>query len=512
MTKFKHYLLCILFVCIILSATVLIASSAPQDNCNTNQVQPTHPTANDMSTDIHVQSPCDDKDDDKPTHKHLFKLETIIKESSCQDEGEVLLVCECGATRTTRAPRANHHYQVENVCQATCEHPGYVLFRCVCGAATKEVIPQREHDFVCETTIPATCTKDGKITYACSCGTKTSVVLQKTGHDYVEVSRVAASCTKNGSITYICKCGDKKTEIIKKFGHTYQISSVVASTITVQGKQTYTCVNCTSSYSERLPLIPSPLTTDMCGKSLLNKPLPHDPYYNLAQQFFDIIDTQRNQCNTKESVSTIPLCNDLRNIDIQAWLGTKYHYAAVLYEYGLRYYQYSPIELTVRGDREAWASCQAIEQEVARILSELEIDNTVTQYEAIKRINDYMCENMYYEYDATLRDTTIMHSLTGQSGICYNYAVRFQLLCLGAGIECEYYPSSTMSHAWNKVIFSDGSHYWVDTCWNDAQYRHKDNTVTDTSVSNGVPISVVNKIRSRYLLITDEELAKTHTM
>jgi hypothetical protein len=512
MTKFKHYLLCILFVCIILSATVLIASSAPQDTCNANQMPQTHTATSNMNTYIHVQPPCDDKDDDKPTHKHLFKLETIIKESSCQDEGEVLLVCECGATRTTRAPRANHHYEVESIYKATCEHPGYVLFRCVCGAATKEVTPQLEHDFVCETTIPATCTKDGKITYACSCGTKTSVVLQKTGHDYVEVSRVAASCTKNGSITYICKCGDKKTETIKKLGHTYRISSVVASTITVQGKQTYTCVNCTSSYSERLPLIPSPLTTDMCGKSLLNKPLPHDPYYNLAQQFFDIIDTQRNQCNTKESVSTIPLCNDLRNIDIQAWLGTKYHYAAVLYEYGLRYYQNYPTELIIRGDIEAWASCQAIEQEVARILSELEIDNTVTQYEAIKRINDYMCENMYYEYDATLRDTTIMHSLTGQSGICYNYAVRFQLLCLGAGIECEYYPSSTMSHAWNKVIFSDGTYYWVDTCWNDAQYRHKDNTVTDTSVSNGVPISVVNKIRSRYLLITDEELAKTHTM
>ena len=65
----------------------------------------------------------------------------------------------------------------------------------------------------------------------------------------------------------------------------------------------------------------------------------------------------------------------------------------------------------------------------------------------------------------------------------------FQALCLAAGIECEYIEVLEMNHAWNKVTFSDGSHLWVDTTWNDC---HMD--------------------AERYLLLTDAEMAETHQL
>lgn len=86
------------------------------------------------------------------------------------------------------------------------------------------------------------------------------------------------------------------------------------------------------------------------------------------------------------------------------------------------------------------------------------------------------------------------------------------MLCLGAGIECHYYPSKTMNHAWNLVYFDDGTSYWVDVCWNDVQYQLPNGTIVETSVSNGVPSASVKRLRESYLLITTEKLLIDHTL
>jgi transglutaminase/protease-like cytokinesis protein 3 len=69
-----------------------------------------------------------------------------------------------------------------------------------------------------------------------------------------------------------------------------------------------------------------------------------------------------------------------------------------------------------------------------------------------------------------------------------------------------------MNHAWNLVIFSDGTQAWVDTCWNDARYQFSDGRVVETSVQNGIPAEDVKKLRSRYLLIDTDTLLNDHVL
>ena len=138
--------------------------------------------------------------------------------------------------------------------------------------------------------------------------------------------------------------------------------------------------------------------------------------------------------------------------------------------------------------------------------------------DAIYLINNYICESRVYGYGnfqyntAEYRYSSTYYSIFAREANCYNYAIAFQMLCLGCGIECHYYPSQTMNHAWNQVYFDDGNSFWVDTCWNDAQYKFSNGTIVETSVANGVPADKVKKYREMYLMITTEQLLKDHTL
>ena len=145
-------------------------------------------------------------------------------------------------------------------------------------------------------------------------------------------------------------------------------------------------------------------------------------------------------------------------------------------------------ELVKWGKETDYDTMDAVSIECQRILQGLNINSNTTQKEAIIRINRYLCENSYYEYDESKRDGYPYASIMNEGKVCHNYALAFQMLCLHAGIECEYYASDTMNHAWNKVYCSDGTYYWVDVCWNDG----KDIT--------------------KYLLLTTEQLLTTHSL
>lgn len=81
-------------------------------------------TTNDKKPSNTVQSESEKKDKDKTNdkkvdadHKHEFK-ETVVKEATCTEEGEVKLECTCGETKTEKVKPVGHNWA-----DATCTKP-----------------------------------------------------------------------------------------------------------------------------------------------------------------------------------------------------------------------------------------------------------------------------------------------------------------------------------------------------------------------------------------------------
>ncbi len=530
-TGMRNAILCIIIAVITVLCTVSCvahfsahetAESQPSQSTSTNSVvieqHTNQPSINIESSVPNATVPGDesisdsnvDIDNEIVSCAHTFMTRTLSKEPTCNEDGVAVLTCHCGATKSETIPATDHEYRLTEAYEASCTHPGYMIYECLCGDKKTETVPQLWHDHVAGERKEATCTTEGYIMYVCKCGDTKKETLPVIPHTFKKVSTSEPTCAQEGKITYRCACGAESYEAIAKVAHKYAETSRVDSTTTVHGNCVYTCKICKYSYTEQLPLKPAAMYTDMCGDSLINKPLPHDEHRELVQKIFDNLNSQYN---TREiALEHRIILNNYDEGFVREWLKKHYTYAVTLYTCTIYKYDYKPSEFIMWGSDEIWSEMESIQEEVQRILKELGIDKNMTQYEAIQRINNYVCESMYYEYDASCRKYTILHSMFGESGVCYNYAMKFQLLCLGAGIECEYYASNTMNHAWNKVIFSDGTSYWVDACWNDAQYQFSNGTVVETSVENGVSAATVKKMRARYLLIDTATLLKDHTL
>lgn len=231
----------------------------------------------------------------------------------------------------------------------------------------------------------------------------------------------------------------------------------------------------------------SAMDTDMCGKSLIEEALPHARIPDIMEAVFELYRGQYSR-NSEESIYVLP--EGYRHTDVILSIENEYRYLL----YRLPFCKYSTGDdsdaISVYCEPGVTEDSEKIYGYADSILKDLKIDSSVTQKEAIGRINKWICDNKEYDYsDDPPSRGSVYYSLTGDKGICTNYALAFQTLCLSAGIECHYYNSPSMRHAWNKVYFSDGTYRWVDVCWNDVEGKE-----------------------TRYLLITDEQLLKDHIL
>jgi hypothetical protein len=329
---------------------------------------------------------------------------------------------------------------------------------------------------------------------------------------------VAATCTKSGKNVYACTCGKEKITVIAKIDHDYVYSLTVESTETVAGYKLYICTLCARSYKESLPLVIPAYKLEKCSSSLLGKALPHTRFYDLMTLVMDRYAMQMDRDESRAE-GMIPLPSYESRHDVTNEYETIYRYMS----YTMPYSIYSDAN-TQSAQILCWSPEEKYEimidcyARVYEILAELGIDENTTKWDAVYLINNYICENRIYQLGSSapqtsdFRFSSTYYSIFGKEANCHHYAIAFQMLCLGAGIECHYYPSKTMNHAWNQVFFADGTAFWVDTCWNDAQYKFKDGTIVETSVENGVPAEKVKRFREAYLLITTEVLLKDHTL
>lgn len=253
------------------------------------------------------------------------------------------------------------------------------------------------------------------------------------------------------------------------------------------------------------------LDNEYCGESLLGEVMPHDLDADfssklLEQYFQGLTYTEKAPENILYPAQATFSYDALH--ERVASMQERYQYIGNTLQFSSRRLGDGPIGLTVYSTGDDLSDYNAACRYVYQILSELKINGSVTKKEAIIRINEWICNNRYYEMDPYKREWSTLHSVKGESGVCYNYTVLFQMLCLGCGIECEYVLSDNGAHCWNKVYSNDGSYWFVDVCWNDGSI---------TGV-NGDPIDENRTLAFNwfgsghydYLLETEKEFHASH--
>ena len=108
--------------------------------------------------------------------------------------------------------------------------------------------------------------------------------------------------------------------------------------------------------------------------------------------------------------------------------------------------------------------------------------NAQNDYEKVKAIHDYMCDNITYDNDH-LSDLNYKLQFTGyaalinKTAVCQGYAVLFYRLALENGIDSRIIRGDTngdgkSDHAWNIVKVGD-YYYNIDTTWDSSGWGYK---------------------------------------
>ena len=121
---------------------------------------------------------------------------------------------------------------------------------------------------------------------------------------------------------------------------------------------------------------------------------------------------------------------------------------------------------------------EAVTAQVDALLNSLDLAG-MTDYQKIKAVYDYMCQNITYDY-AHLNNSsyklqfTAYGALINKTSVCQGYAVLLYRLLLELGIDCRVIPGigNGGPHAWN--IIKVGNYYYnADSTW-DAGSGHYD--------------------------------------
>ncbi len=159
-------------------------------------------------------------------HSHEY-TETVIKQVTCTEDGEVLYNCKLGDTRTEIIPALGHNWvDLGGSIKATCTTDGVNNYKCSnCGEENKGTISALGHDWEYIENTYATCTEDGYMSRVClreGCNTKEEKVTPAS-HELDEWFTKSPTCTEPGEKQIGCmNCSNaSKVEIIPAKGHTY---------------------------------------------------------------------------------------------------------------------------------------------------------------------------------------------------------------------------------------------------------------------------------------------------
>lgn len=115
------------------------------------------------------------------------------------------------------------------------------------------------------------------------------------------------------------------------------------------------------------------------------------------------------------------------------------------------------------------------DEKVREILDSLELTDK-TEYEKVKAIHDYICDNVEYEAAEAASDIrrTAYGALVEGRAVCQGYSVSLYRLLLEAGIDNRIIYGSgispfgtTAAHTWN-IVELYGKYYYLDATWDDS--------------------------------------------
>ena len=155
--------------------------------------------------------------------------ESVVKEATCAEKGELKHTCSCGYSYTTVIEKTNHHNPVAG-------NDKDVHQKC----ATCGTVLVKEHSYGSAVTKQPTCTEVGERTYTCGCGYSYTEEIDALGHTAPVNGGIEAAHTK-------CEKCDHVFDAV----HNYASKVTVDPTCTEVGEKTYTC-ECGYSYKEEV--------------------------------------------------------------------------------------------------------------------------------------------------------------------------------------------------------------------------------------------------------------------
>ncbi len=157
-----------------------------------------------------------------PLAEHTFSVQTVIKESTCTEAGEVTVSCSlCGYGETQETKPLGHDFSHDSI-QSTCAVEGEefdVCLRCrkVFNRTKLPLLPHSYGDW--EFTVEPTCTSEGEKTRVCSaCGKRETTAAEKATHSFGEWAVTKeATAEETGEKERFCHvCGFTEKEVIEK--------------------------------------------------------------------------------------------------------------------------------------------------------------------------------------------------------------------------------------------------------------------------------------------------------
>jgi hypothetical protein len=112
----------------------------------------------------------------------------------------------------------------------------------------------------------------------------------------------------------------------------------------------------------------------------------------------------------------------------------------------------------------------AVDSTIQKLVSELNLNSSKSDYEKVKAIYQYITVNVKYDYDTVNQPATHKEkfcaygSVVDQLAVCQGYSCMFYRLALEAGIDCRIIDSIQLNHTWN-IVKLDGKYYLLDPTW-----------------------------------------------